>query len=98
MLKQKDIDIDLDHEALVQKYPLYKFYYKYLIDKYDKANLKTEEVITEIEISYSTFNTRKNKGVNLPCYMQNPNICKAKIYFPLPCVALFLAKDLVRTI
>lgn len=98
MTHQKDIDIDLGHEKLIKKYPLYEFYYTYLIKKYNKADLFTKEVIPEIHTSYASFNERKKDGTNLPCYKQNPDIQNAKIFFPIPCVALYLAKNLVKTL
>ena len=82
-----------DIEVLSEKYPLFKANYDYLLQKHNKFELSVSEMLLEIQMSNSDFYEKKRKGVGIPCYRQKDE--KARIYFPVICVALFLSSDFV---
>ena len=81
-----------DPEVLSKKNPLFKSKYDDLLWKHDKHELSVAETLLEIKMSSSDFYNKKKKGVGIPCYRQKKE--KARISFPIVCVALFLSKDL----
>ncbi len=80
-----------DVEMLSKKYPLFLSSYDYLLSKHNKFELSVSETLQEIQMSPSDFYAKKKEGVGIPSYRQKDE--KARISFPLVCVALFLCKD-----
>lgn len=88
----------IDHDLLMQEDPLYRFYYNFLLDRFNGPDLTTREAVQVMRIGYATFNKRKQKGENFPCYTQDEEIKNARIYFPLPCMAFYLSKNKILII
>ena len=95
--KQKKIveeEGGMNIEELSNKYPLFSSTYQYLLHKYNKCDLTAAETRIEIQMGYTDFSEKKKKGFGIPCYRQKHP--KAKIFFPVLCIALFLAKDYIK--
>ncbi len=83
----------MEVDVLSKKYPLFKYRYDYLNNKYVNLDLNVKELCMEIKISSTTFNDRKKLGKRLPSYVQDEK--NSTISFPIICVALFQAKNFV---
>ena len=79
-------------DELAMKYPLFRSCYDYLLSKHNKYELSVSETLQEIQMSSSDFYAKKKEGTGIPSYRQKDE--KARISFPIVCVALFLCKDL----
>jgi hypothetical protein len=80
-----------DIEVLSREYPLFRASYDYLFQKHNKFELTVSETLKEITMSNTDFYEKKKAGIGIPCYRQKTE--KARITFPIICVALFLAFD-----
>lgn len=87
---------ELNIEELSNKYPLFDSTHNYLLKKYNKCELTVSETLHEIQMGPTDFYDKKKKGRGIPCYRQSDKK-RSKIYFPIVCVALFLAQDFIKT-
>jgi len=97
MTARKTNETDLqcwDIDQLAKKYPIFTSTYRYLQKKYNKAELTVDEALSEIQMSTSDFYMKKKQGKGIPCYRQKDS--RARITFPLICIAKFLSEDFVR--
>jgi len=84
-------------KELSEKYPMFISYYDYLKKKYNnRFSLNSSELMQELEISNTTFYGRKKKGKNLPDYIQENEMEKGSISFPLVCIAAYKASGYVK--